>query len=173
MNGGWFENTFYICFPTFFQLPDKCHDICVAFLEIIFIEWLKELLLHKESVKMDKYYDITACSEPCTIRIADQVVMHEAWSITKERAVTRLNLCNTLLANWADTRTQGLPYHFKIIHDKVPSFPNEFVKPYVSGHRGLRFSKQWLPHEKKKYSKHQYRQRHFQVPATNVWNNLP
>ena len=51
----------YICFPTFFQLPDKCRNICVAFLVNLFIEfttyvWLKELLLHKGSVKMDEYY---------------------------------------------------------------------------------------------------------------------
>ena len=29
----------YICFPTLFQLPDKCHNICAAFLENVFIEF--------------------------------------------------------------------------------------------------------------------------------------
>ena len=29
----------YICFPTFFQPPDKCQNICVAFLENLFIEY--------------------------------------------------------------------------------------------------------------------------------------
>ena len=33
-----------------------------------------------------------AYSEPCTIRMADPVAMHEAWSKTKECAVTQLNL---------------------------------------------------------------------------------
>ena len=28
----------YICFPTFSQLPDKCHSIYVVFLENLFIE---------------------------------------------------------------------------------------------------------------------------------------
>ena len=28
----------YICFPTFVQLPDKCSNICVVFLENLFIE---------------------------------------------------------------------------------------------------------------------------------------
>ena len=51
----------YICFPTFFQLPDKYNNSCVAFLEKIFIDFTtfmvkKELLLHKGSVKMDEYY---------------------------------------------------------------------------------------------------------------------
>ena len=49
----------------------------------------KELLLHKGSVRVDEY---TAYSELCTILMADPVVMHEAWSITKECAVTRLNV---------------------------------------------------------------------------------
>ena len=54
----------YICFPTFFQLPDKCNHICVAFLEIYSLNlllrpiWLKELLLHKGSVKMDENYGV-------------------------------------------------------------------------------------------------------------------
>ena len=68
-----------ICFPAFFQLLDKCHNICVAFLGSLFIEfilmWLKELLLHREVLK---WMNIRSCFEPCTPRIADPVVMHEA-----------------------------------------------------------------------------------------------
>ena len=39
---------------------------------------------------MDKYYSMFWAMY--TIRMADPVVMHEAWSITKEYAVTRLNI---------------------------------------------------------------------------------
>ena len=50
----------YICFPTFFQLSDKCHNICVAFLVNLFIEFttyvVKGLILHTGSVEMDEYY---------------------------------------------------------------------------------------------------------------------
>ena len=37
--------------------------------------WLKELLLHKGSVKME---NISACSEHCTVQMADPVVMQES-----------------------------------------------------------------------------------------------
>ena len=36
---------------------------------------------------MDEYYGMF-----CTIRMADPVIMQEAWSITKECAMTGLNL---------------------------------------------------------------------------------
>ena len=44
--------------------------------------------------------NIIACSEPYTIWMADPVVMQGVWSITKDCAVTWLNLAyHTLLAN--------------------------------------------------------------------------
>ena len=50
----------YICFPTFFQLPDKCHNICVAFLENILIEFttyaIKIVIITQKRVEMDEYY---------------------------------------------------------------------------------------------------------------------
>ena len=42
--------------------------------------WLKKLLLHNGSVKMDEYYGMYI--------MYNSVVMYEAWSITKECAVT-------------------------------------------------------------------------------------
>ena len=64
---------------------------CIAW--NLFIEFttyvVKKLLLHKEALK---WINITACSKPSTIQMANPVVMHEVWSITKDCAVTRLNL---------------------------------------------------------------------------------
>ena len=51
--------------------------------------WLKSYCYTREVLK---WMNIMAYSEPCTIQMADQVVMHAAWSITKECAVTWLNL---------------------------------------------------------------------------------
>ena len=48
---------------------------------------------------MLKWMNITACSEPCTIRMGDPVFRQEAWFITKECTGTRLILHNTSLAN--------------------------------------------------------------------------
>ena len=49
-----------VCFPKFFQLPDKCHNIWVAFLENVFFVFtiyvVYKLLLHNGRVKMDEYY---------------------------------------------------------------------------------------------------------------------
>ena len=64
MNGEEFVNTTFLHlsfnFFFFFLLPDKCHNIYVAFLEIysfnLLLMWLKELLLRKKSVKMNAYY---------------------------------------------------------------------------------------------------------------------
>ena len=46
-----------------FQLPDKCHNICVTFLVNFFIEFTtyvvkKVTIVHKGSVKMDEYYSM-------------------------------------------------------------------------------------------------------------------
>ena len=52
----------YICFPTFFNFRNECHNICVAFLEDLFIEFttyvVKRVIVTqcKGSVKMDEYY---------------------------------------------------------------------------------------------------------------------
>ena len=70
--------------------------------------WLKKKIIHNIEwwvvyylCGYKKYYDtrevlkwvnIAACSEPCTIQMPDLVVMLDAWSITKEYAVTQLNL---------------------------------------------------------------------------------
>ena len=52
--------------------------------------WLKELLLHKGSVKMDVYHGMFWALD--TLWTADPVVRHEAWPITKEYAVTWLKV---------------------------------------------------------------------------------
>ena len=51
--------------------------------------WLKEVLLHKRSVKMDEYFGMFLSI--VLLKLANPV-MHKAWSITKECVVTRLNL---------------------------------------------------------------------------------
>ena len=78
-NGGYFETRTYLqfCFPTFFQLLDKCNNICVAFLENLFIE-INIYMVKRVTFTQGECYkwmNVTVYSEPSTIRIADPVVM--------------------------------------------------------------------------------------------------
>ena len=69
---------------------DKCNTICVAFLDNLFTDFttLKELLLHKGSVKMDECYGIfcVLCYSNGWSGCYAKSVIH-----TKVCAVTQLN----------------------------------------------------------------------------------
>ena len=41
-----------------------------------------------KSVTISQRKNISACSEPCTIRMGDPVAMHEEWSVTIVECIT-------------------------------------------------------------------------------------
>ena len=59
-----------------FQLPDKCHNICVAFLENLFIDFTTYVVkrVYKGSLKMDEYYGMFWALENVFIEFTTYVV---------------------------------------------------------------------------------------------------